>query len=331
MGQKNEAMLSYLEDDGRFADLFNQSYFGGRQVVDARELEEASEAYHEKPGVKGGGRARDLKKRLKSGRELKILAVESQSEINYIMPWRVMDYDSREYGEQIRKAQRENRRRDKAGEEVYKSAGERMSGMGREERLAPVYTICLYHGAEPWDGPRSLKDMMDFGEAGEEAGGSEWEEHFADYPLHLVSVCEPMDCSGFRTSLKELFTILPYHGDKKRLKEFMGKASAYRRLDDETASTISVLLGIGKYEEEKEKYRTEEGEYDLCKAIEDMMEDSRQEGIVEGEARGEARGDARRIISVTESIMKNLHCTLERACEIAGMPLAEYRQAKTML
>ncbi len=29
--------------------------------------------------------------------------------------------------------------------------------------------------------------------------------------------------------------------------------------------------------------------------------------------------------------MKNLHCTLERACEIAGMPLAEYRQAKTML
>nr|WP_296460963.1 hypothetical protein [uncultured Acetatifactor sp.] len=65
----------------------------------------------------------------------------------------------------------------------------------------------------------------------------------------------------------------------------------------------------------------------MCKAIEDMMEDSRQEGIVEGEARGEAR----RIISVTESIMKNLHCTLERACEIAGMPLAEYRQAKTML
>ncbi|MCI9652162.1 MAG: hypothetical protein HFH98_09915, partial [Lachnospiraceae bacterium] len=196
MGQKNEAMLSYLEDDGRFADLFNQSYFGGRQVVDAGELEEASEAYHEKPGVKGGGRARDLKKRLKSGRELKILAVESQSEINYIMPWRVMDYDSREYGKQIRKAQRENRRRDKAGEEVYKSAGERMSGMGREERLAPVYTICLYHGAEPWDGPRSLKDMMDFGDEEPEEGDRQtWEECFADYPLRLVSACEPMDCS----------------------------------------------------------------------------------------------------------------------------------------
>lgn len=24
-------------------------------------------------------------------------------------------------------------------------------------------TVCLYHGKKAWDGPRSLKDMMDFG------------------------------------------------------------------------------------------------------------------------------------------------------------------------
>ena len=253
MGLQNETMLSYLDDNQRFADLFNQLYFKGKQIVDADGLEEASETYRGKPGEKDSGRIRDIKKRLKSGRELKVLAVESQSEISYIMPWRVMDYDCREYGRQIREAQRANEALDKAGEKVYADAGERLCKVRKEERFAPVYTLCLYHGEEAWDGPRSLKDMMDFGEAGEEAGGSEWEEHFADYPLHLVSACEPMDCSGFRTSLKELFTILPYHGDKKRLKEFMGKASAYRRLDDETASTISVLLGIGKYEEEKEK------------------------------------------------------------------------------
>ena len=253
MGAENNAMLSYLEDDKRFADLFNQMYFKGQQVADAGELAEALEVYHGKPGEKGGQRTHDIKRRMKSGKELKILAVESQSDVNYIMPWRVMDYDCREYGKQIRGAQRANRELARQGKRVYAKDGERLSEVRKEERFAPVYTLCLYHGAEDWDGPRSLKDMMDFGEAGEEAGGSEWEEHFADYPLHLVSACEPMDCSGFRTSLKELFTILPYHGDKKRLKEFMGKASAYRRLDDETASTISVLLGIGKYEEEKEK------------------------------------------------------------------------------
>lgn len=38
------------EDNRRFADLFNQLYFNGQQVVDAGELVEASEVYHGKPG-----------------------------------------------------------------------------------------------------------------------------------------------------------------------------------------------------------------------------------------------------------------------------------------
>ena len=35
MGLQNETMLSYLDDNQRFADLFNQMYFKGQQVVDA--------------------------------------------------------------------------------------------------------------------------------------------------------------------------------------------------------------------------------------------------------------------------------------------------------
>ena len=71
-----------------------------------------------------------------------------------------------------------------------------------------------------------------------------------------------------------------------------------------------------------------------------MMEDSRLEGIVEGEARGkavgmaegEARGKAEgsvsQIIEIIENIMRELHCSLERACKVAGKTLAEYHQAK---
>lgn len=85
MGAENNAMLSYLDDDKRFADLFNQMYFKGQQVADAGELAEALEVYHGKPGEKGGQRTHDIKRRMKSGKELKILAVESQSDVNYIM------------------------------------------------------------------------------------------------------------------------------------------------------------------------------------------------------------------------------------------------------
>ena len=326
MGLQNESMLSYLEDNQRFADLFNQLYFKGKQIVDADRLGEASETYRGKPGEKDSGRIRDIKKRLKSGRELKVLAVESQSEISYIMPWRVMDYDCREYGRQIREAQRANEALDKAGEKVYADAGERLCKVRKEERFAPVYTLCLYHGEEAWDGPRSLKDMMDFGDEEPEEGDRQtWEECFADYPLRLVSACEPMDCSGFRTSLRDLFEILPYRRDKERLKELLERNPVYRRMDEETARTIGVLMGIKNFGENEERFKTEEG-YDMCQAIREMMEDSRQEG----ETLGEIKGSASQIIEIIDNIRKELHCSLEKACIVGGKTQAEYRQAKAI-
>lgn len=323
IGLENETMLSYLEDNRRFADLFNQLYFKGRQMVEAEELVEASETYHGKPGEKCGRRTRDIKKHLKSGKELKILAVESQSEISYIMPWRVMDYDCREYGRQIREVQRVNEALDRGGEKIYSNAGERLGKVRKEERFTPVYTLCLYHGVDSWDGPRSLKDMMDFGD-GQPGNGSvqEWEEYFTDYPLRLVCANEPMDCSGFRTSLRDLFAILPYRRDKKRLNELLAEDEAYREMDEGTARTISVLMGIREFREKEEKYKTEEGKYNMCHALQEMMEDSRLEG--------EAKGSASQIIEIIENIMKELHCSLERACKVGGKTLIEYQQAKAM-
>lgn len=54
MGKKNDALLTYLEDNARFADLFNYFYFGGMQVVKPQELREASEVYVAVPDEKDG-------------------------------------------------------------------------------------------------------------------------------------------------------------------------------------------------------------------------------------------------------------------------------------
>lgn len=45
MGKYDDAMYRYLSDNGRFADLFNGGLFGGRPVVRAETLEDASERY----------------------------------------------------------------------------------------------------------------------------------------------------------------------------------------------------------------------------------------------------------------------------------------------
>ena len=91
MGKENDVMLSYLEDNERFADLFNYAYFEGKQVVQPQDLEEASERYSNYRADKSGkkstsGRMRDIKKRLKSGKELKVLALESQSKVIILCP-----------------------------------------------------------------------------------------------------------------------------------------------------------------------------------------------------------------------------------------------------
>lgn len=279
MGIENDAILSYLEDNARFADLFNRFCFDGQEIVKPQKLVEASELYTAPPGEKSGQRLRDIKKRLDSGIYLKILAVEAQNEINYIMPWRIMEYDCKEYGKQIRKIQQENQE-----ENSYANAGERLSKFRQGDRLAPVYTLCLYHGAEKWDGPRCLKDMVDFG-----TDEGEWEQCFANYPMHLICANEPMDCTSFKTSLGVLFALLPFRKDRFRLKKLIDENPVYQRLDEDTAKTASILMGVKIFMKHKEKYKNEEG-YNVCQAIREMMEDSRTEGWEAGREQGEKAG-----------------------------------------
>ena len=193
MGKQNDVLLDYFDDNERFADLCNGVLFGGRPIIDPKKLEDASERYTQR-GKDGEGRNiyrsryRDVKKRLKDGGTLRILAVEAQELVDYSMPLRCMNYDVQEYLKQLKRLQAGNDRRD-----VYHTAAERFCRLLKSDRLAPVYTICLYHGEEEWDGPVSLKEMMDFGN-----GPELFSSHFQDYSFVLVRADQPMDYGKFR-------------------------------------------------------------------------------------------------------------------------------------
>ncbi len=333
MGEVNDVLMDYLKDNDRFADLFNAILFGGEAVIGAEELYEGSEVFVEgldgktiaPAGVsssdKGGStrktvlRTRDIKKWLRSGYGLRILALENQNLVDYAMPWRGMNYDDLQYGEQIRRLRRENR-----AKERLKSGAERMCGLRKEDRLAPVYTLCLYHGEDPWDGPRSLKDMMDFGQNGER-----WEKAFLDYGIRLVCLNEMMDYSCFHSPLRELFGLAPYRKDKKALKEYMEGNAAYRSLDEETARAASVLIGMKDFEAKKEKYREEEG-YNMCTALREMVEDGRAEGREEGreEGRKEGRQEGRQL-SYLNVLEHNI--PTEEALTLIGISREEAEEA----
>lgn len=271
MGKESNTMANYFTDRERFADFYNGSCFDGENIVRAECLEEDSENYIEKTKNGTTSRSRDVKKRLLTGQSLKILAIENENQIDYTMPWRTMNYDALEYGEQIRRISKENRRSKK-----LKTNGEFISGLCKEDRLSPTYTICFYHGVEKWDGPRSLKDMMDFGEETER-----WKQFFSDYQMKLVCLNEITDFSMYHSPLRELFTVLSCRKDKRQMKKLMETDPIYQEMDSETAEVIGVMTGM---EEAVNKNRNEGGTVNMCEALRGIVEDSKAEGKAEGMA-----------------------------------------------
>lgn len=187
-----------------------------------------------------------------------------------------------------------------------------MCGITGKDRLTPIYTLCLYHGEEPWDGPVSLKDMMDFG-----ADREGIRDFFADYPLRLFCLNSAESFDMFHTELREFFGALKYRRDKAGLLRLLEKDERYAHLSMETAEALLILFNVPelwkKWKEFKENSKDGE-EYDMCQAILELQAESRAagkiEGKTEGKEEGKAEGKAQGIVlgtlEKTKTVIKNM-------------------------
>ena len=300
MGKISNSINHYLSDNRRFADLFNGICFHGEMVIREEDLSENTQVYYgvegtvnRNPGVRRTGigeryperrnRTRDICKRLKSGGALRILAVENQEKVDYTMPYRCLEYDVMEYRRQLDILRKRNQH------EHPKNITEKIGGIKKTDRLVPVYTICLYHGVETWDGPRTLGDMMDFGD--KEDG---FRQIFKDYPMQLYCLNEAKDLEVFHTEVGMLFQTLQYRKDKAGLRNLVQKDERYRHVDAETLETMSVMLEQPSLWNERRNYmeKNEENEegYDMCQALKEWAEEERSIGRKEGRAEGQQAG-----------------------------------------
>lgn len=289
MGKISNTMNHYFSDNRRFADLFNTVWFH-REVISPEELCDAAEVYHELeaekrlPETRGRRRERirDVCKVMKSGMTLRILALENMELVDYAAPLRCIQYDVMEYSRQVDRLRKKNRQ-----EKRLATSAEMLCGLRQTDRLMPVYTLCLYHGADKWDGPRSLRDMMDF-----LGGDDRFRETFGDYPMHLCCLNEVSDLEQFHTEVGILFKALQFRKDRKGLKELFQNNEEYRQVDEDTLEVMSILLDFPSIWREREKYihRNEENkeEYDMCQAVREWAEEERKIGRSEGRKEGEA-------------------------------------------
>lgn len=263
MPKPNEALKDYFADNEVFADLFNAYAFGGQQVIKSSELQPADSAYSasvKADGIKGVekiGKYRDSVRHITLDARFVILAIESQDKIHYSMPVRNMLYDALGYSTECRSIGNT--------QDAQKwTVDEFLSHLSKGTKLTPIFTIVFYTGADPWDGPTCLYDMLDINE--------ELKTFVPNYKLNLIDL-------GHGKSLH-------YSSSLKELDVAMKSIYAKEAIDSEMLIPNRIISLAGILANDRTLYQSEGGARTMCATLEQIRNEGRLEGRAEGREEG---------------------------------------------
>lgn len=310
MGLADTVTKAYMKDNSVFVDAFNYLIYGGEAVVDPKQLQEldtteialpfGSQDEDGKQPEEAVQKYRDVLKSaiIKQDDEAAyiLLGIENQTDIHYAMPVRNIIYDALQYGKQVADIAAKHRASD--GDAKGHSRGEYLSGFYKEDKITPVITLVLHFGANEWDGPLSLHEMM-------AVKNKNLLNFVQDYQIHLIDPAKlsAEDLERFSSSLREVIGYIKYSKDKKRLSEFLTdnprmliEANAARVIKAVTNTPLDIPEGAEVI--------------DVCKAVEEMMNES------------EERGELRMLV---KQVRKG-RITIEQAAEDANMSVEQFKR-----
>lgn len=96
------------------------------------------------------------------------------------------------------------------------SVGEYLYGFRKSDRLLPAVTFILYSGSQPWQGPKTLHEMLDFTDIPDEL-----KEMISDYKINLIEIRKLSDMSIFKTDVRQVFDFIRCSNDKNELKKLV--------------------------------------------------------------------------------------------------------------
>ena len=203
MAEKNLYLNRLLSDPVCFADLVNGVLFGGERQLDPRDLtlvaDSSGVVYAGPDGVRRTlERHRDVTMRAGDGQRFAVIALENQADVHYAMPVRSMLYDALDYADQVRKLAQVNR---ESGEKL--TGAELLSGLKKGDRLTPVVTIVLYWGTEPWEGCKSVHQLLGLEDEGVKASVRELAQYIPDYRINLDTI--RIDSKRLKQEMPELY------------------------------------------------------------------------------------------------------------------------------
>ncbi len=300
--EKDVSWKEYFQDDERYADVINGIGCGGKQLVAGKDLQEADTQtiLGKMFGLVGKGsrvRIRDAVRKVALGISFAIVGLENQEIVDYGMPLRCMELDVGDYEKQAGKIRKKIRKQKSL------STGEHLYGFGKDSRLYPVVTFVLYGGKEPWDGPKSLHEMLDMEGLPEEMKGL-----VEDYRLHLVDIRRLEDTNVFKTDVKQVFDFIRCSGEKQKLLQLVQEDESFQQMEEDAYEVMTKYVKADELIQVKEEYR-KDGKVDMCQALKELIEDGRMEGREE-----ELRSIVLNMLMFKvgdEDIMKYTGCSME--------------------
>ena len=320
MGVQDAIGKRYMSDNEIFADAFNYLLYGGDPVIRARELQEADTTAIILPYGNNARltvqRYRDVKKLWIAKRDRNaiyaLLADELQNWIHYAVPVKDMLYDVIDYAKQIEAVARSYRKgkddgallvRDDGTVEIRLTREEFLSGFRKTDKLIPVITATIYFGAEEWDGPLSLHEMLSVTDP-------RLLRAIPDYRVNLIAPAriDDADFGKFRTELGLALKVLKYqNGGADQLIMDLGD----RKISRSTAEFLNVQAKLGlKFEEP-----AREGEINMCKAMETRLKSERENTLLQD----------------IKSLMETVKFTAEQAMTALKVPAADQTRLAGLL
>ncbi|MEG0377219.1 MAG: hypothetical protein RR614_01955, partial [Eubacterium sp.] len=274
MGTEDTALKQFLSDNRRFAEVFNQAFFGGETVVEPEKLKALDSTASEIIPLRGGAtktiqKSRDIAKLYDNEIELVILGIENQKQIHYAMPLRVLMYDTLSYEHQCKTIGTTHQR-----EKDLKGA-EWTSRFSKTDKLIPVFSLVMYYGLEPWDGPKDLKSMLDIPEK-----FSTLDPFIGNYPMHLFEVNAIDHLENYTDDLMALFAFIKYQKERTKLVDVIEKHKDYfSHLSESTYSAIKNVVDISEIDAHIQNEKTLKGEINMCDALKEIRDEGVQQGV----------------------------------------------------
>ena len=183
-----------------------------------------------------------------------------------------------QYMEQIRVKSGRYEKQIQDKEFRWEDAVERLSGIRRSDHLKPVITIVIHWEGEPWNGPRSLHEMLEFEE--------EWMRQWVpDWPLFLLDAAafdeRTREKGGncFQSDLGNVLHLVKCSADKKALQEI--KKGRHEPIELSTAARRVVHAATGL-----KMPKAKEGKAEVNKVLKEFLDELKEEGIAEGKIEG---------------------------------------------